>query len=330
MLIVKLALLTASLALFPAPGSSLPSAPPCWNGVCSNSDPARDLLKLALSNQPLLNFRATVLMRGFDGHDQTAVITYNTAGEERIEFTAPDFVKGLVIVDNLVTRTTYSPGNGTLTVGKSPRGPFNVGFRIRDIESNYRLSSRKARLAHRDIQQIIAKPYWSALPTVSLYVDPKSGFLMERTAKSPSGAVDISYRTLSLTYLDSVDSKIFSVAAEGNVTARMEHPPRFVHSMDEAKDHLPFDPVKPERLPHGFKIQHMFLVGQRHYYGLGIMISNGLAVGTIFEYSRDDPPSWLQNSSGARISVAKTKSVTAAVTSFESKSVRQEILKSIP
>lgn len=293
------------------------------------SQSARDLLSLALANKPLRNLTARISMTVPGGFKEHARVTFNTEGEERIEYFTKEGNIGVVIVDDLDTRTVYDPFARTLTVGKSPRKPFDISARVAHITANYRLSRVGVRLAHRDIAKITAVPYWNDLSTIRLYVDPKSGYILERTSTEPSGDTFTQYRTTELNYLDSVDPSTFTVTADGDVTTRQEHPPRFVSSIDAAKKSLSFTPIRPSKLPNGFRIDRMFLIGQRHFHGIGFMVSNGLATATLFQFSKKSPPRWLKDGGDHHGDSVTRGDVIISVMTSESKTVRKRLLASI-
>lgn len=274
-----------------APPSALPRA-----AHFSDRMTVKKVLLLALDPKPNCDIQVQICMKQGDGGLQKANIFMNTQGFERIEQegeNGPD----TIIVDDLDTRTIYDPDRGSLSVGKSPRGLNDFRKQVELILKNYRVTLDRVTLLQRSVYKVLARPKIKDLSKVAIYVDPRSGYVMQTVTTFPNGHEMVFYRTCSLTYLDDIPSEKFHVSSSGPVTTKPNPAPQFVGTYDQAKRIIGFTPIQFRNGTQGFVVEKLFILGMRHPNGLGIQLTNGLAHATIFEFSKERAPKWLRRSS---------------------------------
>lgn len=213
-------------------------------------------------------------------------------GRTRRTFLQPLSLQGMVHIDDGRTWLTYFPDSRQVMAQPSP-----AAWRLRPetlsalIARNYRVTfAERARVAGRTAVVVVARPNDRDLATRTFAFDERTTVLLRSASLTPGRSEErVHVDTLAAAFPARVDPSFYERPAGPDWRQTKCDGPERV----DRTPNLAFEPVVPERLPRGFVVAHVHRMGERDDAFVGVRLTDGLALATVYQWAADDPPASL-------------------------------------
>ncbi|CAN5612442.1 hypothetical protein BH11ARM2_BH11ARM2_39280 [soil metagenome] len=193
---------------------------------------------------------------------------------------------GIESADDGERARVYWPDQNLLIDQASPLlDPDDAPWRMKVAEANYSFKfGEKAKIAGRDAIEVIAQPHYGAMETRHFFLDAKIYYPLRITSVQPDGKETLYLDTKDILFPKQLSDDKFALKPVGAVkTLRYERPERM--NVAEVTKRLGFEPMLPQQIPMGFKIQEMQLTDSNDWHAAKIFINDGLVRATVYQWN---------------------------------------------
>jgi hypothetical protein len=231
-------------------------------------------------------------MRHIANAEMEMKVEQDGEGKTRITIWQPSWMRGAISIDDGVHWMTYNAREKKIERQQSPRiTQGNPAYQIALADENYKWKLEKtADIADRPTVCVIAVPNAKELETRRYYLDERSSVMLRQEVVASDNTKVLLFDTRAIAYLSPATRlSIDADADKGYRVVNVEAPER-ISPPSSARKRVSFIPVIPDRLPYGFVVKDVELVGRRGKQFLALRISDGLAIATIYQWNAKITP----------------------------------------
>lgn len=301
--------LTRAISLLAASAGLLPAA------ASPHEEDAQKFLELALAGQR--NFHAVIVQKRISPGMPELLVKIQVVPGKGMKTTIlqPLSMQGIVVTDDGEESKVYNPDRDEILVQPSPNKFLPpVSTRARLIRANYSVSyGRHRRLAGRPCHEVVLNPKDERMPQRRLTIEDSKRLIMRYEITPPGGESEMFTDVASVVFDEREANESFGLpkSAEGMRVRRIPGP-TVVSDPIKVKAELGFSLKTPGKLPFGFQVHAVHVVGRPGEKALAIRTGDGMSFVTI--YVRKGDSRFDRGSHESGVSVEKDKVRFTAVT----------------
>lgn len=203
----------------------------------------------------------------------------------RIEYTSPAKLKGIVITDNGSQSIFYNPIIKKMTIGPSwigmMKGYKGVHPPMPNVDANAEIKGTES-VAGRQAYIVEIKPSFGLKRYRRIWIDKQRWIHLRTEEFTETGQIKSKSYFKSISFVKSIPVSMFTVKPGRDIQVE-QMPGPVIITVDQAKSAVKFRILQPSYLPKGFKNVGAAIIPFRSDKIIGIRYSDGVNAFTIFQ-----------------------------------------------
>ena len=255
------------------------------------ADRPEDWLGKSMKRSFPVHVVAVIVQRDPSGDDlyQTVRVERSKEGKTHHVVLQPLRLQGMESVDDGDRMQMFWPDQNIMIDQVAPHHmEDDAALRLKLAKANYEITfGESLKVAGRDAKCVVATPREPRLETRRFYLDSQTGYPLRMEIVPPGQSRKLVYDTKDIKFPASLDSDRFRMKPLGSARKLTYDPPEKLRPSD-VKRRLGFEPILPEKMPMGFKMQEMQLTNSDNWRALAIRLTDGLVKATVYQWRAAD------------------------------------------
>ncbi|MCC6441988.1 MAG: hypothetical protein IT210_00885 [Armatimonadetes bacterium] len=214
-------------------------------------------------------------------------ITHRRPDLTLIRYKAPEFLAGMMVLDNGQESLHYIPGKPFLMAVSSRFNPARMDmytYNTRLFRANYRLSwGGKQIVGNRQCLVIEVKPRYPGNPRRKLWLDTETGLEMKTERYDSGGRLSMTTRFVEIAFRDTISDEEVSLPEKARFLNRVQRPDTPL-DLARSQEVVGFQAMMPQYLPQGYAFYEASAIRTGRRNMAHLMFSDGMNTISLFEH----------------------------------------------